>query len=459
MPKVANVVAWLLAPVMLAAMIAVSASLNLMGDFRAFYCAGVVITQGADPYREEPLHACERRAQPPPSPAYIQDVTLPAPLPPHALLAFVPLARLPFPIAAALYWLLSFSAMSAATVLFARAAGVRCLWLNLAFAGTATQSYFLGQPMPFALLALAATAVLLRNGRFVAASACAVLLSVEPPLALPVLLALFVALPSTRLPIFGFGSLLVLAGIVGLGLPVTIEYVRDVIPAHALANAYEWQLSLTSVLTSLGSNAAVAVRWGEAMYAAMLILGIVVAQRLWRSSGNHAALALVPPAFCVFGGVHVHLSQLVIAFPAILSIYASHPRARNLAATGITLAMVPWSAVSASVMTGFTPLLVGWFAYITMGPRRGLVLTVIAMGIAISVLALALAGFGPGDAHFVARTYPPDALAEASWGAFSRSVLARPSVLMQWIRVPVLAGLAMGLIALTRAAYEPRVPA
>jgi hypothetical protein len=460
MTTVANAVAWLLAPAMLAAMIAVSGPTNLMGDFRAFYCAGTVIAQGADPYREQPLHACEQRADPPRSPAYIPDVTVPAPLPPHALLAFVPLARWPFPLAAALFGLLSIAAMSAAVVLFARATGVRCLWLNLAFAGiTATQTYFLGQPTTFALLALAAAAVLLRSGRFAAAAACAVLMSVEPPLALPVLVALLVAVPGTRLPILGFGGLLVGAGIAGLGLPVTIEYVRDVIPAHALANAYEWQFSLTSVLTSLGAGAAVAVRSGEAMYAAMLVLGIVVARRLWRSSGNRAALVLVPPAFCVFGGVHVHLSQLVIAFPAILSVYASYPRLRNLAATGITLAMVPWNVFSATIMTGFTPLVVGWFAGITMGPRRGLVLTAVAMGIALSVLALALAGFGPGEVPFVAQAYPPGALAEVSWSAFSRAALARPSVLMQWLRVPVLVGLALGLTALTRAAFEPAVAA
>lgn len=443
---------------MLAAMIAVNGPLNLMGDFRAFYCAGSAIAQGADPYREEPLHACERRVHPARSPAYALDITLPAPLPPHALLAFVPLALLPFPLAAAVYGLLSIAAMSAAVLLFARATGVCSLWLNLAFAGiTAAQTYFLGQPMPFALLALAAAALFLRSGRFVAAAACAVLVSVEPPLALPVLVALAVALPDTRLPIFGFGALLVVVGVAGLGLPATIEYLRDVIPAHALANAYEWQYSLTSVLTSFGAGAQAAVRWGEAMYAAMLILGIVVAQRLWRSSGNRAALVLVPPAFAVFGGVHVHLHQLAIAFPAILGIYASHPRLRNLAATGISLALVPWNVVSATVMTVFTPLLVGWFAYLTMGPRRGLVLTVIAMAIALSVLALALTGFGPGDTPFVAQAYPPDALAEESWGAFSRAVLARPSVLMQWLRLPVLVGLALGLVALTRAAIEPAV--
>jgi hypothetical protein len=46
-------------------------------------------------------------------------------------------------------------------------------------------------------------------------------------------------------------------------------------------------------------------------------------------------------------------------------------------------------------------------------------------------------------------------LAENSWGDFSRAVLARPSLLLQWLRLPVLAGLALGLVAVTRAAFEP----
>jgi hypothetical protein len=439
---------------MLFAMIAVLGPSNLMGDFRAFYCGGEVIAQGANPYLEEPLHACEQRAQPPAPPTFLRIVTLPAPLPPYALLAFVPLSRLPFPFASALYVLLLIAAMTGAVVVFARVTRFPSIWLNVAFAAiTSTQIYFLGQPLPFVFLALAAAAVFVRNGRWTAASVCAIAATAEPQLALPVILAMLVALPRTRLPIVAFGVLFVLVGVAAVGFPTSIAYVRDVIPAHALANAYEWQYSLTSILTSLGTSGPFAVRAGECMYAAMVILGVIVARRLMRATGDRAALILVPPAFAVFGGVHVHLQQLAIAFPAILYVYARYPRLRNLAATGIVFAMIPWNVMSASVMTGATPLLVGAFARATMETRRALVLTMIAALIALSLLALALAGFGPGDAHFVARSYPPGALAENSWGDFSHAVLARPSVLLQWLRVPIIAGLAMGLVAITRAAF------
>ncbi len=340
-------------------------------------------------------------------------------------------------------------------MLFARATGVSSVWLNIAFAAiTATQTYFLGQPVPFVFLALAACAVWARQGRWIAASACAVFSIAEPHLALPVLLTMLFAVRRTRFPIL-VGALVALLRRRACrpGFSTSVAYVVDVIPAHALSNAYEWQFSLTSILTSVGVDASAAVRWGELMYAMMVTAGITVAIRMWRATGDAAVLILLPPAFAVFGGVHVHFQQLAIAIPALLFVYARYPRQRNLAATGITLMMIPWNVISASVMTGFTPLLVGAFARATMGARRGLVLTAIAGVIAVSVLALALAGFGPHDTPFIAHAYPPGALAENSWGDFSREVLARPSLLLQWLRIPVLTGLAIGLLAITGAAF------
>jgi hypothetical protein len=456
MARLATVAAWLLAPAMLAAMIAVSGPANLMGDFRAFYCAGDAIAHGANPYLEEPLHACEQRAHPPAVPRALRFVTLPAPLPPPALAAFVPLARLPFPLAGAVYEVLLVAAMSAAVLLFARAAGVSSVLLNLSFAGvTATQTYFLGQPVPFVFLAVGAAALLVRRGQWIAAAACAAATIGEPAIAVPVVLAMLVLLPRTRLPLAAFGLLLALAGVGAVGWATSLAYVRDVVPAHAIANAYEWQFSLTSILTSAGMGARAAVRDGELMYAVMTIVGVAVAARIRRANGDRAALVLVPPAFAVFGGVHVHYQQLIIAFPAIFYVYARYPQVRNLAATGLTFAMIPWNLLSGSVLTGFTPFVVGWFAHATMGARRGLILTSVAAVIALSVLVLALAGFGPGNDHFVPHAYSPNALAEESWGNFSRAVLARPSPLIQWLRVPIIAGLALALIAVTQAAFRP----
>lgn len=116
---------WLIAPAILAAMIVVTAHQPnyLMGDFRAFYCAGAAVASGADPYRMQPLLACEA-ATPATSRTPAGDgVAVPAPLPPYALLPFALLSRLPFPLAALAYLVLSVAAGIAGAVVLARSTG------------------------------------------------------------------------------------------------------------------------------------------------------------------------------------------------------------------------------------------------------------------------------------------------------------------------------------------------
>lgn len=460
MTRGANIVAWLLGPAILAALIALNPldrPTYVMGDFRAFYCAGSVMAQNANPYLEEPLRGCEREAGPPYEPAFLRPVALPAPLPPYALLLFAPFALLPFPVAAVLYGALLIAAMAAATALFARVTGASSLLLNVVFAAiTATVTYYVGQPVPLVFLAIAAAALFARNACWSAAGACAVAASIEPHVALPAIVAMLVALPRTRVPIVIGGLVLALAGVLAVGLPTSIAYVRDVVPAHALANAYEWQFSLTSVLTSLGVGAPLAIRCGELMFAAMVALGVVVARRLRALTGDAAVLVIVPPAFAVFGGVHVHFQQLAVAFPAIVYVLVRYPDVRTLAASGLALAMIPWNVMGSTVLAGLSPLLAGTFGALTVGRRAGLVFAVSAACIGFSLLALALTGLGPPHVDFVAKPYPPDSLAELSWGDFSRAALMRPSLMMQWLRLPTLAGLACGLLAIVRVAYGER---
>lgn len=448
--------AWLLAPLILVgfALSIGGRSTYLMGDFRAFYCAGAAVAQGANPYREEPLHACEVHAGPPAEPVSMRGVAIPAPLPPHALLAFVPLSRLPFAAAALLYALLLIAAMSASVALFSRITGASTIELNLVFAAvTASVTYFVGQPVPFALLGLAGAATFVRRERWWAASWCAAAATIEPHVALPAILGMAVLLPRTRVPLLTACGALAAAGALGLGVGETVSYVRDVLPAHALANAYEWQYSLTSLLTSVGVAAPSAIRWGELMFAAMVVIGIAAAQRLSRAQSDAAVVVLLPPAFAVFGGVHVHVQQLAVAFPAIVYVYVRYPSVRTLAATGLCAAMIPWNVMSSMVAAGLSPVLVGAFAAMRVGRRAGLWMAAGAAGIGLSVLVLALLGMGPSETHFVAGTYPANTLAETSWGDFSRSALIRGSVLMQWLRIPTLAGLGCALFAVARVAF------
>jgi len=198
MLRLGNRLAWLIAPALLVVMI----SLNppkptyLMGDFRAFYCAGQVIAHHANPYLNQPLRSCEVVAGPPAEPLGMRSVTLPAPLPPYALLLFVPFAALPFPLAAGCFELFLIAAMTAAIVLYARVAAVPSLWLYLAFAGiTASVTYYAGQPVPFVLLAFAGAALAVRHQRWSVAAACVLITTMEPHLALPAVAAMVIAPP------------------------------------------------------------------------------------------------------------------------------------------------------------------------------------------------------------------------------------------------------------------------
>jgi hypothetical protein len=58
---------WIAAGIVMATLLALGAQTSivartgfLLGDFRAFYCAARVASQGANPYRTEPLRTCEQ---------------------------------------------------------------------------------------------------------------------------------------------------------------------------------------------------------------------------------------------------------------------------------------------------------------------------------------------------------------------------------------------------------------
>ena len=86
------------------------------------------------------------------------------------------------------------------------------------------------------------------------------------------------------------------------------------LPAHALSElTRDTQYSLSAVLAALGVAPGAAVKAGSIWYFAMLIAGTIVAGRLARQTENAAFLACVPPAFAVFGGTFIHMTQIAAA--------------------------------------------------------------------------------------------------------------------------------------------------
>ena len=76
-------------------------------DFSAFWCAGRAVLQGADPYLDSSLHACETGA------GLVPALTIPVPYPPYAMLLFAATAVFPQRLSFALWSVL----LAAATAL------------------------------------------------------------------------------------------------------------------------------------------------------------------------------------------------------------------------------------------------------------------------------------------------------------------------------------------------------
>lgn len=314
-------------------------------DFRAFYCAGRAVVAHADPYREHPLADCERAVRAPALSVLRGGVALPAPFPGCVLAAFAAFAVLPFGAALALWLAASCAALVVAVALIARVtrAPPAAAAIVIAFPAL-TVALPLGQVTPFVLLALAAAAYFVCVDRPHAAALASLGAVLDPHAGIALLLGVFVAAPRARLTLLGG-----VAGLVALGLAVSgpsheWEYVRAVLPAHALANLTDSsQFSTSAFAYAAGMPAGAALWLGSAWYTAALAAGVVAGRRLRARLGAVAPVVCVP-AFAVFGGTHTHLAQLALAVPAFLMLVsAARSAAERERLTAITfVAAIPW---------------------------------------------------------------------------------------------------------------------
>ena len=239
----------------------------LMGDFRAFYCAARVTSQGANPYLAQPLRTCEIGIG---RNLFFQrnpGVTIPAPLPGYALAALVPLGALPFVIAATLWTMLLLCACAACIATLARFAAIEWQVALAVFAlSLCTISLPFGEVVPLALACICTAAYFAWRNRWRTAALFAAGAMIEPHLGLPVCLALAVWAPATRLTLALALGVLAIVSLAVLGPATNFEYFTSVLPAHALSEAArDTQYSLTAVLFSLGAPQSVALRAGLAL--------------------------------------------------------------------------------------------------------------------------------------------------------------------------------------------------
>ncbi len=448
--------AWLGVAIVVATLVAlglqahvVSRAGFLMGDFRAFYCAARVAAHGADPYHTEPLHTCEAAlskrffaANP--------GVTVPAPLPGYAIAALVPLAQLPFGVAAALWAILLCAAWALGVVTLARFAAVPWEITFSAFAlALGALSLPFGEVVPIAVGFTCCAAYFAWKARWPAAVICTAVAMVEPHIGLPVALALAIWAPATRLPLVLAAGVLGGLSLLALGRAANLEYFTAVLPAHALSEATrDTQYSLTAVLAAFGIPAAGAVRAGGFWYLVMLVLGIIAGGRLAKRTKNGAFIVCVPPAFAVFGGAFIHITQIAVALPAaVLLLSYVRPQWKALAVVALLLLAVPWGWVvsPALIISPLFPVCYLAWRYWNANVPAVLFAGIIAAALIFGLQELyTIAGLHL-TAHVAAPVIDPR-LPEASWSAYARH-MSNAGVAAWATRIPTWAAL-LGLVAL-----------
>lgn len=321
-------------------------------DFRAFVCGAQALESKHDPYLTEPLRTCEHADTAAFGLQMFDGLVLPAPLAPYALIAFAPFVAVPFPIASDLWFVLTLAAVGASVVATVRLTRLPLALVAPALIGSdAFVSVALGQIVPFVVLAICLAALAVRAQRFALAGTVIALATVEPHLALPACAALFVFERRARRSLAAC-ALLALAVSLALAGPATcLEYVRDVLPLHALSQIDDLhlQFSLTAVLYAFGAGARASLALGTLSYIAMALAGIRVAGLLARRFEDGAFLVLLPPAFALLGGAFVHLAQMAVAIPA-LGLVISYTRARSAARyaayAGLIALAIPWASLA-----------------------------------------------------------------------------------------------------------------
>ena len=311
-----------------------------LGDLRAFYCAARVAASGADPYRSEPLGACERGLI-----GLGGDFVVPAPLPGDAIALFEPLARLPFSAVAVGWCMLLAALFVAASAALARLtswsfAYVAAALFPLAFAIPVN----LGQLVPLAVALLVAAAVALRSNRDGLAAVLAVAATIEPHIGLPACAALWVARPRARRVLAGAALASAALAVWAIGPSSVVEYVSRVLPEHIAAEArFDDQYSLTYLLSWLRVPIADAIMLGQASYWLIAGAGVAAALRLARTTNGDRYLLFVPMAASVIGGPYVHEEHLLAALPLAVVLAATTTLKLRSAAT-CALVLVAWPA-------------------------------------------------------------------------------------------------------------------
>lgn len=422
-----------------------SAVRTLLGDFRAFYCGGSLVLHGADPYASGPLLRCEQT----PAPFGLhsaREADLPAPFPGYALAAFAVFSLLPYPVAAAAWFLLLLVCTTLACIFLGRLCD-RPAFAAFAFIAVAFSVAVIpyGELAPIILAALTGGALALRRGVNTASVLALGVLALLPHVALPVFLALFIWNKAMRWPIVVIGIVLACLDVAVGGPNLALAYFLRVLPNHAASEiGFVTQYSVTWLAQGIGAPDRLALIAGNASYAAMVVAGIWFGGLVSKRFRDPAFLMLIPAACAVTGGSFIHYSEITLALPAALLLYVrSTGVPKVLAAVAAVLVALPWQAVVTQPAL-MIPIAAGAITIaavvLQLSPRYSLRIGAGAT-LFCALCILAAWHFGPQTApHTAGRPFDPT-LAEASWAKLI-SDQTSSSGIVWWIpKLPTWSGL------------------
>jgi hypothetical protein len=433
---------------------------DALGGFAAFYCGGAVARAGADPYRAEPLRTCEQTL-----PSYRYDaagVVEPAPFPPVVLAAFGALSLLPFAWAVGAYAALALVATAFAAWALVRMTGFSPWFVGASLAvGALYANLRFGEIPPLVVGIVCGAALLLERGRPRAAALVASLSLIEPHVAAPVLLGLFLASKRARVPLLLVAAVLAVVSAAALHPLLTAEYFALALPAHAASEVTaNDQFSVTWIAHALGAPDRWAIRAGSLAYAATAAAGVLAGKRLATRFGRPAFVVVVPAAFAVAGGVFIHDLQLPIALPAALLLAsATTGRTRTCALAAVFALAVTWFDDFGAVLALAALAVTAWDAPLVFAPpwRRAAFAAGVCAAYACAILAFH--ALSP-DIRVALPAHanvggPPDELASAVWGRFVRATpYGWASARTVAEKLPLFAALALLVYAVVRAALD-----
>lgn len=426
-------------------------------DFRVIYCGELaVVRERADPYRVEPLRACEHRVQPEAGePAW--SVT-PFPLPGYAAAAIAPISLLPYELARWAWIALLAVSFALAAAAIAGILEVSAFAVGLVFAPTlGILNIHYGEPVLISVAALCLAAFAVAGKRPKLAALAAAVSMIEPHVGLPAALGVFVFVPEARRTLAILAAALAALSVATLGVGTNVEYVRGFLPAQARAELIaDDQFSLSHVAYLFGAASQTALFLGSLSYAVMTLAGLWIARAFVNRSSTRALYVLVPVATAMIGGPFIHDVQIAAALPAAVVLARRYWTAR----IAVALLALDWSQPVAHLVIPALVAAVGTSVIVLHGVRpvrRALYAAAATAG--VLALALALPLQAPPLSTSAAQPAPTVAASELSsipWGLrikatpdWSENTL-RPIL----VKLPVWLGLL--LMPLSLLAYQPR---